>query len=211
MAHIETGSPAAQWWRLCLRCSRLGFDPWVGKIPWRRKWRPTPVLLLSESHGQRSLVGYNPCGHKRVGQDLVAKPPQGEDHLSDCRFVLTNCRGQEIMEQHFPSALTEELSTFNFIFRKKKTVRNERTITVLSMKENWDWSPIDLLTEILQGKEMAAERKLELQKEKKRSRNGEYNHTFFSEIWNTWSINGLKTEGEIDAKSLLETSARPSW
>ncbi|XDA86191.1 hypothetical protein R6Z07F_015941 [Ovis aries] len=34
-----------------------GFDPWVGKIPWRRKWPPTPVFLPGESHGQRSLVG----------------------------------------------------------------------------------------------------------------------------------------------------------
>ena len=36
------------------------FDPWVGKIPWRRKWQPTPVFLPGESHGQRSLVGYSP-------------------------------------------------------------------------------------------------------------------------------------------------------
>ena len=41
-----------------------GFDPWVGKIPWRRKWQPTPVFLRGESHGQRSLVGYSPWGRK---------------------------------------------------------------------------------------------------------------------------------------------------
>ena len=41
-----------------------GFDPWVGKIPWRRKWQPTPVLLPGESHGGRSLVGYSPWGRK---------------------------------------------------------------------------------------------------------------------------------------------------
>ena len=35
-----------------------------GKIPWRRKWQPTPVFLPGESHGQRSLVGYSPQGHK---------------------------------------------------------------------------------------------------------------------------------------------------
>ena len=43
---------------------RPGFDPWVGKIPWRRKWQPTPVFLPGESHGQRSLVGYSPRGRK---------------------------------------------------------------------------------------------------------------------------------------------------
>ena len=40
------------------------FDPWVGKIRWRRKWQSTPVLLPGKSHGQRSLVGYSPRGRK---------------------------------------------------------------------------------------------------------------------------------------------------
>ena len=40
------------------------FDPWVGKVPWRRAWQPTPVFLPRESHGQRSLVGYSPWGCK---------------------------------------------------------------------------------------------------------------------------------------------------
>ena len=42
----------------------VGFDPWVRKIPCRRKWQPTPVFLVGESHGQRSLVGYSPEGCK---------------------------------------------------------------------------------------------------------------------------------------------------
>ena len=41
-----------------------GFDPWVGKIPWRREWQPTPVFWPGEFHGQRSLVGYSPWGHR---------------------------------------------------------------------------------------------------------------------------------------------------
>ena len=45
---------------VCLQCGRPGSDPWVGKIPWRRKWQPTPVFLPGESHGWRSLVGYSP-------------------------------------------------------------------------------------------------------------------------------------------------------
>ena len=40
-----------------LYCGRPRFDTWVGKIPWRRKWQPTPVLLPGKSHGRRSLVG----------------------------------------------------------------------------------------------------------------------------------------------------------
>ena len=41
-----------------------GFNPWVRKIPWRREWQPTPILLAGEFHGQRNRVGYNPRGHK---------------------------------------------------------------------------------------------------------------------------------------------------
>ena len=50
--------------RQCRRCKRLSFNPWVGKIPWRRVWQPTPVFLPGESHGQRSLLGYSPWSHK---------------------------------------------------------------------------------------------------------------------------------------------------
>ena len=55
---------------------RCRFDTWVGKIPWRRKWQPTPVFLLGKSHGQRSLVGYSPQGRRRVGHDLATKQQQ---------------------------------------------------------------------------------------------------------------------------------------
>ena len=52
--------PACQ----CRRHRRLRLDPWVGKIPWRREWQPTPVSLPGESHGQRSLAGYSLWGRK---------------------------------------------------------------------------------------------------------------------------------------------------
>ena len=42
------------------------FNPWVGKISWRRKWQPTPVFLPGKSHGQRNLVGYSPWGCKEL-------------------------------------------------------------------------------------------------------------------------------------------------
>ena len=52
------------WSRVHLQCRRPRFNPWVGKIPWRRKWQPTPVFLPGNSHGQRSLAGYSPRGCK---------------------------------------------------------------------------------------------------------------------------------------------------
>ena len=48
----------------CRRYKRLGFDLWIEKIPWRRKWQATPLFLLGKFHGQRSLVGYSPWGCK---------------------------------------------------------------------------------------------------------------------------------------------------
>ena len=55
-----------RWQRIHLQCGRLRFDPWVGKIPWRKAWQPTLVFLPGESHGQRSLAGYSPWGRKEL-------------------------------------------------------------------------------------------------------------------------------------------------
>ena len=44
------------------QCRRRGFSPWVWKIPWKRKWQPTPVLVSGKFHGQQSLVGYSSWG-----------------------------------------------------------------------------------------------------------------------------------------------------
>ena len=61
------GFPVAQQIHLqCRRQRRLRFDPWVGNIPWSRKWKPTPVFLPGKSHGQRSLVGYSLWGRKEL-------------------------------------------------------------------------------------------------------------------------------------------------
>ena len=69
--------PNKYWWlsgkeSACQRW-RLELELWVRKIPWRRKWQPTPVFLPGESHGQRSLVGYSPWIHRRVRHNLATK------------------------------------------------------------------------------------------------------------------------------------------
>ena len=56
MAQVVKNLPAMQ---------ETGFNPRVGKIPWGREWQPTPVFLPGELHGQRSLAGYSPWGHKQ--------------------------------------------------------------------------------------------------------------------------------------------------
>ena len=50
-----------------------GFDSWVGEIPWRRAWQPIPVFLPGEFHGQRSLAGYSPWGHKELDTTEVTE------------------------------------------------------------------------------------------------------------------------------------------
>ena len=51
MAQLVKNLPAVQ---------ETWFDPWVGKVPWRREWKPTPVFLPGEFHGRNSLMDYSP-------------------------------------------------------------------------------------------------------------------------------------------------------
>ena len=59
--------------RVCLlwkSCKRHRFDPWVGKIPWRKEWQSAAVFLAGKTHGQRNLMGYSPYIRlQRVGHD----------------------------------------------------------------------------------------------------------------------------------------------
>ena len=61
---LNVGLMVAQMAKNHLQCRRSGFDPWVGKILWRREWLPTPVLLPEEFQGQRSLANYSPWDPK---------------------------------------------------------------------------------------------------------------------------------------------------
>ena len=66
------GFPGGSDSKVFLQCGRPWFDPWVRKTPRRREWIPTPVFLPGESHGQRSLEGYSPGGHKE--SDTTERP-----------------------------------------------------------------------------------------------------------------------------------------
>ena len=65
------------WWlsgkKATCQCRRHRSNPWVRKIPWRKKWQHTPVFLTGESHEQRSLAGYSPWESQRVGHDWVTE------------------------------------------------------------------------------------------------------------------------------------------
>ena len=62
----ELGFPGGSDGKVSAQGWRPGFNPWVGKIPWRRKWQPTPVFLPGKFHRWRSLVGYSPWGHEEL-------------------------------------------------------------------------------------------------------------------------------------------------
>ena len=73
-SYVWAGLP---WWlsgkEPTCQCRRHGFNPWVRKIRWTRKWQLTLVFLHGKPHGQRNLVGYSPWGCKRFGHNLATK------------------------------------------------------------------------------------------------------------------------------------------
>ena len=84
-----------------LQCRRLRFNSWVRKIPWRRKWLPTPVFLPGKSHGQRILVGYrwiesHTTGRLTLSRFWLSKAEGGPETLHFLNF----------QEHHWPVSLT---------------------------------------------------------------------------------------------------------
>ena len=77
----------------CRRHKRCRINPRVGKIPWCKKWQPTPAFLPGKSQGQRSLAGYSPWGHKRVQHDLVTKQQQSKWHMQRVSAIFKNENG----------------------------------------------------------------------------------------------------------------------
>ena len=66
---VKWASLEAQLVKNHLQCRRTGFDPWVGKIPWRRAWQPTPVFLPGESPWTEKPGGLPSMGSQKVGHD----------------------------------------------------------------------------------------------------------------------------------------------
>ena len=97
----QFSSPIVQWSGIHVQCRRssrtLQFDPWVRKIPWRKKWQPTPVFLPGKSRGQRSLVGYSPWGRRRVRTDWATehKHPIIQTYEQSAKMCQTLMHGQE--------------------------------------------------------------------------------------------------------------------
>ena len=78
-----------RWQRFWLPGRRHGFDPWVGKITWRREWLLSLVFSPGEFHGQRSLVGYSLWGRKELDTTewLTLSPSCLNSHLSSALSI----------------------------------------------------------------------------------------------------------------------------
>ena len=103
---------------------RPGFDPWVGKIPWRRAWLPTPVFLPGEFHGQRSLTGYSLWGHKTAGH-----------HLATNTFTLGDKVSQFAL---LPSPNLNEMTQAIYIQKNSVTARENVNSRAESLKNFWN-------------------------------------------------------------------------
>ena len=122
----------------CRRRKRLGFHPWVGKIPWRRAWQPIPVFLPGESQGQRSLVGYSPW---------LTKSRTWLKWLSMCAYTQKGTRDGN------PRAILEFLCrTCNFLLKGDLSRQGKEQVqknwggmsdTFKEQQEGqWDWSGV---------------------------------------------------------------------
>ena len=74
-------------WSVCLQYGRPRFNPWVGKIPWRRQWQHTPVFLPGKFHGLRSLVGYSPW---RCKESDMTEQLHFDFHFYVCIYMYCN-------------------------------------------------------------------------------------------------------------------------
>ena len=90
------------------QCRRCGFDSWVEKIPWRRKWLPTPVFLPGKSHGQRSLVGYSLWDRK--DSDTAEQLNQHHNHQQQLSW-LDHIRGRTL------DTITSDLRISTWVLR----------------------------------------------------------------------------------------------
>ena len=84
----------------CWRCKRCGFSPWIGKIPWRKKWQPTPIFLFGKFHGQRSLVGYS------------SWDPKESDTTEQLHFILSG-----VISPLFSSSILGTYQPGEFLFQ----------------------------------------------------------------------------------------------
>ena len=109
-------------YNIYILCGRPGFNPWVRKIPWKRKCQPSPVFLPGEFHGQRSLAGYSPWGLKEL--DMT----EWLHFLSFIIYTYNNCYYIYIYINIWLLSSRQEVSSL-FIFLQRRMHLNKKLIS----------------------------------------------------------------------------------
>ena len=108
-------SLVAQMVKIHLQCGRAEFNPWVGKIPWRRAWQLTAVFLPGESQWQRRLTGYSPCSRKESDMHERLSTAQ---HNSVSKSIHINILNISISKIGIDPALGSSNPTYNTLVKK---------------------------------------------------------------------------------------------
>ena len=124
-----------RWSRIHLQCKRCRFNPWVQKIPWRMEWLPTPVFLLGEFHGQRSLPDYSLWGHKE--SDMTEQLTHTSSEISpNDKFHSSACPS---WVWYVVKGVSGLLFHYNTIFREH-TQQSERVcVSEGQSLAQWPW------------------------------------------------------------------------
>ena len=136
---------------------RQGFDSWVGKVPWRRKWQPTPVSLPGKFNGQRSLMGYSPWGHNESVEwtgSRVSLKGAGSPSVRDHSGVWTVHTHRRKMDWNLTSAIFTHFLFFIVPFFSFPSLllnyhqwvqkRKEATTTLLELLGYFRFNVMDL-------------------------------------------------------------------
>ena len=98
-----------------------GFNPWIGKIPWRREWQPTLIFLPGESHGQRSLSGCSPWGRKGLDTAEVTEHARSLLRQHTGHSLCTQMGVRNLQQvRNMLKDLVERNSILGFALKKKK-------------------------------------------------------------------------------------------
>ena len=87
------------------------------KIPWKRKWKHTPVFLPRDSHGERSLTGYSPCRCERGSHDRVAKHAHTHENYQNSR---NNMEEKEACIRNLATSLPQFIDSFFFSYKSSR-------------------------------------------------------------------------------------------
>ena len=97
---------------------KCGSHPWIGMIPWNRKWQPAPVFLPGKFHGQRSLADYHPWGHKELDTTEHTHTHTHWNQISNCQH-LSDHRKRKRIPKNICFCFIDYTKAFDYMDREK--------------------------------------------------------------------------------------------